>query len=167
MRDPDSERFSQCLAIDHALPPPDGESEADKPGSSDNTASARGSTRKILVADDNRDSANTLSMMLRMMGNEVRTAYDGVEAVEQACTFIPDIIFMDIGMPKLDGHGATRKIREADWGKQIYIVALTGWGQAEDIERSKEAGCSAHLVKPIDIDELEKLLAGELNPGAE
>ncbi len=114
---------------------------------------------RILVVDDNRDSGRTLSMLLQIKGHEVRTADDGLEAISAAEEFRPDIILMDVGMPKLNGYEATRRIRETKFGKDIMIVALTGWGQASDVARSLEAGCSAHLVKPVDFSELERLLA--------
>jgi CheY-like chemotaxis protein/two-component sensor histidine kinase len=117
-----------------------------------------GPARRVLVVDDNRDGANSLAMMLRLLGDEVRTAHDGVEAVEVAGRFRPEVILMDVGMPCLNGLDATRLIREQSWGKRITIIALTGWGQKGDREQSREAGCDGHLVKPVDLSELEKLL---------
>ncbi len=114
---------------------------------------------RILVVDDNHDSGHTLSMLLQIKGHEVRTASDGLEAIATAEEFRPEIILMDVGMPKLNGYEATRRLREKPFGKDIMIVALTGWGQASDVARSIEAGCSAHLVKPVDFAELERLLA--------
>jgi PAS domain S-box-containing protein len=115
--------------------------------------------RRVLVADDNLDAAESLSMLLTMMGHEVRAAHDGAQAVEQAEQFRPDLILMDVGMPRLDGLQAATRIRSMDWGASPVIVALTGWGQDADRERSKEAGCDAHLVKPLDFDRLMVLLA--------
>ncbi len=117
----------------------------------------------ILVVDDNRDSATSLALLLKMTGHETYTAYDGVEAVESAATFQPDVILLDIGLPKLNGLEVARKIRAAPWGKRMSLVALTGWGQAEDRRRSAEVGFNAHLVKPVDFSALTKLLA-ELRP---
>jgi PAS domain S-box-containing protein len=114
---------------------------------------------RILVVDDNQDAGRTLGMLLQINGHEVRNAQDGLEAVAVAEEFRPDVILMDVGMPKLNGYEATRRIRESSFGKDIFIIALTGWGQAEDIARSIDAGCSAHLVKPVDFVELEQLLA--------
>ncbi len=114
--------------------------------------------RRILVADDNEDSAASLAMMLEMMGNEVTTAHDGVRAVEEAAKFRPDIILLDIGMPRLNGYEACRQIRKETWGQQAIVIALTGWGQDEDRRRSKEAGFDHHLVKPVDPAALVKLL---------
>jgi signal transduction histidine kinase len=118
-----------------------------------------GSGQRLLVVDDNRDGARTLAMMLRLLGNEVRTAHDGLEAVSVAAEFRPQVILMDVGMPKLNGLEATKRIKSEPWGAETAIIALTGWGQDHDRERSKEAGCDGHLVKPVDIPELEKLLA--------
>jgi CheY-like chemotaxis protein len=117
------------------------------------------STFRILVVDDNHDSAYTLGLLLKVKGHEVRTAGDGLEAIATAEEYHPDIILMDVGMPKLDGYAATKRLRETPFGQDIMIIALTGWGRASDVTRSIEAGCSAHLVKPVDFAELERLLA--------
>jgi PAS domain S-box-containing protein len=114
--------------------------------------------RRILVADDNELAASTLSTLLRMMGNEVRTAGDGVEAVEIAAAFQPDIVLLDIGMPRLNGYDACRSIREQPWARDAILVALTGWGQDEARARSREAGFTHHLVKPVSPETLESLL---------
>jgi PAS domain S-box-containing protein len=118
-----------------------------------------GSRRRILVADDNRDSAASMAMMLELLGNEVRIAHDGLETVALSEQFRPQVVLMDIGMPRLNGYEATRRIREQPWGRDVTVIALTGWGQEEDRARSKEAGCDGHLVKPIDLPDLERLLA--------
>ncbi|WP_435021356.1 PAS domain S-box protein [Tundrisphaera sp. TA3] len=115
--------------------------------------------RRILVVDDNKDSARSMARLLKLMGNETRQAYDGIEAVEVAERFRPDVILMDMGMPRLNGYEATRRIRSQDWGRSTFIIAMTGWGQDRDRARSKEAGCSGHLVKPVDFADLERLLA--------
>ncbi len=115
--------------------------------------------RRILVVDDNRDSAMTLGMMLKLMGNDIQTAHDGLAAVEAAERFRPDMILLDIGLPKLNGYDACRRIREQPWSRGMEIVALTGWGQEEDRRRSKEAGFDDHLVKPVELAILQKLLA--------
>jgi CheY-like chemotaxis protein len=114
--------------------------------------------RRILVADDNRDSARTLAMMLKFMGNEVRAAHDGQEAVDLAASYQPDVVLLDIGMPKLNGYDAARHIREQPWSRDVVLIALTGWGQEEDKRRSQEAGFDHHLVKPIEPVVLEKVL---------
>jgi PAS domain S-box-containing protein len=127
----------------------------------DDAGPARPSARRrILVADDNRDSATSLAMMLQVMGNETRTAFDGLEALDVAAAFRPDVILLDIGMPRLNGYDACRRIREQPWGKDLVLVAVTGWGQDEDRRRSQESGFNSHLVKPVEPADLEKLLAG-------
>jgi PAS domain S-box-containing protein len=115
--------------------------------------------RRILVVDDHEDSAKIMAIMLKKMGNEPRTAFNGAEAIEVAEVFRPDLIFLDIGMPKLNGYDAARRIREQPWGRDILLVALTGWGQEEDKRRSREAGFNFHLIKPIEPGALKKLLA--------
>jgi CheY-like chemotaxis protein len=118
-----------------------------------------GAKRRVLVVDDNKDSGDTLALLLKVKGHEVYTARDGFEAIEKAAELRPEIILMDVGMPRLNGYDATRRIRETDYGRDIYIVALTGWGQASDVARSLEAGCSAHMVKPVDFAALDQLLS--------
>jgi CheY-like chemotaxis protein len=118
-----------------------------------------GPKRRILIVDDNRDACTTLSMLLRLRGHDVRTAYDGFQALAVTADFEPEVILMDVGMPKLDGYEATRRIRQLPAGKDAYIVALTGWSRSSDLQRSSDAGCSAHLVKPVDFAALERLLA--------
>jgi CheY-like chemotaxis protein len=100
-----------------------------------------------------------MAMMLKMMGNEVRTAHDGLAAVEAAADFRPDVILMDIGMPKLSGYEACGRIRALPLGKGALIVALTGWGQKNDRAHSRQAGFDGHLVKPLEPVALEALLA--------
>lgn len=115
--------------------------------------------RRILVVDDNRDAADSLAMLLRLAGNDVRTAYDGGEGIEVAESFRPDAVLLDIGMPTLNGHEACRRIRGNPWGEEIVVVALTGWGHEDDRRRTVEAGFDAHLVKPVDPATSLKLLA--------
>jgi CheY-like chemotaxis protein len=117
-----------------------------------------GPKRRILIADDNRDAVESLATMLLLSGNVVYTANDGVEAFEQAERLRPDVVLMDIGMPRLNGREATKRIRERDWGKRMVVIALTGWGQDADRRLSREAGCDDHLVKPVDFAELERLM---------
>ncbi|HJW55657.1 MAG TPA: ATP-binding protein, partial [Burkholderiaceae bacterium] len=117
---------------------------------------------RILVVDDNKDSAISLAIMLKIMGHELCTVHDGVEAVDAARTFRPDVILLDIGLPRLNGYEACRRIREQPWGARMVLIALTGWGHEEDKARSKEAGFNFHMVKPVDPDALEKLLSGLL-----
>jgi len=118
-----------------------------------------GGSRRVLVADDNEDSAETMAMLLEALGNEVRVAHDGAQAVEQAEAFRPSVVLLDIGMPRVDGYEAARRIRAQAWGRDMVLVALTGWGQDEDRRRSQEAGFDRHLIKPVDIDALQQVLA--------
>ena len=113
---------------------------------------------RILIADDNADGADSLAMLLRIHGHEVAIAYDGLQAVAEAETMRPDVVLLDIGMPKLNGFDACRRIREQPWGRDVYLVALTGWGQDTDRSSSEEAGFDHHLVKPVDLDALGRLL---------
>jgi CheY-like chemotaxis protein len=114
--------------------------------------------RRVLVADDNRDSAKTMAYLLQRLGADVRTAFDGEEAVATAEAFRPDVCLLDLGMPKLDGCETARRIRGTPWGRAMTLVALTGWSQDEDRRRSQEAGFDHHVVKPVDPKSLAKLL---------
>jgi CheY-like chemotaxis protein len=115
--------------------------------------------------DDNRDGADSVSEMLKLMGNDIRTAYDGQQGVDMAGEYRPDVVLLDIGLPKLNGYEACRRIREQPWDKKAVLIAVTGWGQDEDRLRSREAGFDRHLVKPVDPEDLMKVLA-ELKVGA-
>ena len=114
---------------------------------------------RILVVDDNRDAAIGLAELLSILGNETQTAHDGLEALEVAQAFRPDVTLLDIGMPKLNGFETCRRIRQQAWGESMVLYALTGWGQEEDQQRSLAAGFNAHLVKPVVLADLEALLA--------
>jgi PAS domain S-box-containing protein len=115
--------------------------------------------RRILVVDDNEDAAEWLATVLRLHGHETHVAYDGMEAVTTAERIRPDAVLLDIGLPRLDGYEACRRIRAQSWGRDLLLVALTGWGQDEDRQESRDAGFDAHLVKPVDDEVLLKLLA--------
>ncbi len=115
--------------------------------------------RRILVADDFPQSAETLARLLEKDGNEVQIAEDGVAAVEAAAEFLPDIVLMDIAMPRLDGYQAAKQIRQQPWGKQMILIALTGWGQQQDRRRTQEAGFDAHLTKPVNYAAIMDLLS--------
>jgi PAS domain S-box-containing protein len=128
-------------------------------GEKDHPAALKSSLR-ILIVDDNRDGADSLAMLLRIMGNTTRTAYDGQEGVAVAEAFRPNVIVLDLGLPNLNGYEACRRIRAQAWGKSVVLIAVTGWGQEEDRRRSQEAGFDQHLVKPVDPNALMKLLAG-------
>jgi signal transduction histidine kinase/ActR/RegA family two-component response regulator len=126
---------------------------------------------RIVVADDLRDSADSLALMLRLKGHDVQTARDGLQAVQAAATFRPDAVLLDIGMPKMNGYEAAREIRQQPWGKDLLLVALTGWGQDEDKRRALEAGFNHHLTKPVELAALEEVLAAvpvarQRRPGA-
>ena len=114
---------------------------------------------RILVVDDNRASADMIAMLLHLKGNEIRAANDGQEALEVAETFHPQLVLLDIGLPKLNGYEVARQIRGQPWSQDVILVALTGWGQDEVRRRSLEAGFNFHIVKPVGIAALEKLLA--------
>ena len=115
--------------------------------------------RRILIVDDNRDSADSLAMLMEITNNEAYLAHDGEEAVKAIERHRPEVVLLDIGLPKLDGHEVCRRVRQEPWGKDIVIIALTGWGQEDDRRKSQEAGFNGHLVKPIDYDKLLELLA--------
>ena len=122
-------------------------------------ASESPTERRVLIVDDNRDSADSLAMLLEITGNKTFLAHDGVEALEAVEKFRPEVVLLDIGLPKLDGHEVCRRVREKPWGKGIVIIALTGWGQEDDRRKSEAAGFNGHLVKPVDYDNLLSLLA--------
>ena len=113
---------------------------------------------RILVADDNDDAAESMSMWLELAGHEVRTARNGVEAVTMAEEFQPDVVLLDLGMPEMDGLEAARRFRTLEWGKRATLVAVTGWGQQRDRERTAGAGFDLHLVKPVNEVELFQAL---------
>jgi len=124
--------------------------------------SPSGARRRILIADDNPDSVEVLSLVLEHAGYEVRTAHDGLEAVRAAATFRPEVALLDIGMPGLNGYEAAQRIREQSGGWDMVLVAITGWGQEGDKRRAREAGFDHHLTKPVDPADLQKLLASVL-----
>lgn len=114
---------------------------------------------RILVVDDNADAADALAFMLRAAGHEVNTANDGLEALSISPVFRPDIVLLDLGMPNLNGYATAHRIREQSWGRDVLLVALTGWGQPKDRDRTTRAGFNAHLVKPVGVEELFGTLA--------
>lgn len=118
-----------------------------------------GSLRRSLVVDDNPDNAESLALLMRMHGDDVRTAHDGLAALEIGERFQPQVILLDIGMPQMNGYETCRALRERDWGREAIVIAQTGWGQPEDRERALQAGFDAHLVKPIEFVALTELLA--------
>jgi CheY-like chemotaxis protein len=118
---------------------------------------------RVLVVDDNLDAAESLSMMLGVLGYEVRTAYDGLEAVRAADEFLPEAALLDIGLPHISGYDVARHIRKSQ-GEDVLLVAITGWGTAEDVKRSIEAGFDHHFTKPADPERLRKILLEECPP---
>ena len=136
-------------------------SELVQPSSESDTMGA-GTSRRILIVDDNQDAATSLARILELLGHETRVAFDGVEALEAAETFEPDVAILDIGMPGLNGYEACRRMRERPWAGGTSFIALTGWGQEQDKRRASEAGFAFHLVKPVDSQDLDRLLAGML-----
>jgi signal transduction histidine kinase/ActR/RegA family two-component response regulator len=120
---------------------------------------APASGRRILIVDDNEDGADSLAMLLQLGGHETYIAHDGIEAVGAAERLRPDAVLLDIGLPKLNGYEVCRRIREQPWGKDLVLMAVTGWGQEEDRHRSRAAGFNTHIVKPVDPEAVMKLLA--------
>ena len=118
-----------------------------------------GSPRRILVVDDNVDGAKSLSILLRHFGHEVETAHDGLSALEIAKAWPPQVVLLDIGMPHMNGLEVARRLRGELGLTKAILVAMTGYGQNEDRQRSQEAGFNAHMVKPLDLDALQVLLA--------
>ena len=118
-----------------------------------------GISRRILIVDDMRDNANTLAMMLRALGHEVHVVYDGLEAVGAAERLRPEVVLLDIAMPGLNGYEACRQIRATEWGRSMFMIAQTGWGQEEDRRKAEEAGFDRHMLKPIDCATLVVVLS--------
>jgi CheY-like chemotaxis protein len=119
---------------------------------------ARSEKPRVLVVDDNIDAANSLGRLLSLLGKEVAVAHDGAAAVKEASRFRPHVVLLDIGMPGMDGIEAAERIQGLPDGHRIAIVALTGWGQDRDRDRTQAAGFAAHLVKPVQVDQLEAVL---------
>ena len=134
------------------------ESEPVTPGAPSPPVVPMPSGHRILIVDDNEDSAVTLSMLLQLEGNDTFIAHDGIAALEAAEKYRPDVMLLDLGLPRLNGHDVCRRVREQPWGKEIVIIAVTGWGQEEDRRRSRDAGFDGHLVKPVDRAALAQLL---------
>ena len=141
VRIPRKEQAAVRIGVDMSAPQ---ESQSDK--------------RRILVVDDNKDAADTLARLLKHLGHDSTAVYDGYSALELCETLKPDIVFMDIGMPEMDGFETARQLRNKEFGRNIMLVALTGWGQDQDRQRSAEAGFDKHLVKPVGFDILDQVL---------
>lgn len=138
--------------------------EQNQPGSKSEGIAAdplghKSSGLRVLVVDDNRDAAESLAKLLKALGNEVRITYDGPSALEEAATFRPNVVLLDIGLPGMSGYDVARRMRQMPEVKNAVLIAQTGWGQDEDKRLSEEAGFNAHLVKPLDATELRRLLA--------
>jgi len=114
---------------------------------------------RLLVVDDNKDAANSLALLLKLQGHEVRVAYSGAAALDIAASYRPDMILLDIGMPEMDGYEVARRLRQWPGFENVVLTALTGWGQQEDRRRAAEAGFNHHLVKPPEPKMLEGVLA--------
>lgn len=115
---------------------------------------------RVLVVDDNHDAAESMAVLLGLLGSQVHICYDGLEAVKAFSEFVPRVVLLDIGLPKLDGHAAAARIRALPGGESVTLIALSGYGRDEDFKRSSEAGFDHHLVKPVAPDTLIGLLAG-------
>jgi len=121
--------------------------------------------RRILVVDDHRDSADTLAILLTIMGHDVRTAYDGQEAIELAAQYRPEVVLLDIGLPAKSGYDVARELRNAHDRSQLILIAVSGYGQDDDRRRGREAGFDHHLVKPVRPEELKAIIGSLVFPG--
>lgn len=133
------------------------------PASSEDNAHHAGSTqqgKRILVVDDNVDAAESAAEILRILGNEVAVVHDGLAAVVAVEEWGPDTVLLDIGLPGIDGYEVARRVRQTARGKAVMLVALTGWGQDQDKQRSSESGFDQHWVKPVGLDKLKELSGG-------
>lgn len=128
------------------------------PAISSSPSPTQTSRRRILIADDNQDAMETLKLLLEMDGHEIHTASNGEAALALADQVIPEVMLLDLGMPGLSGFELATRVRERPWGNQVTLIAITGWGQAEDRRRSHEAGFNHHLTKPIEFSALQHLL---------
>jgi CheY-like chemotaxis protein len=114
----------------------------------------------VLIADDNRTATESLQLLLQLAGHEVRTAATGAEALAVAETFRPEVALLDLAMPGMNGLQVARRLRQTPWGRDIVLIALTGWGDEEDLKRTADAGFDHHLTKPIPPDAIEELIRG-------
>lgn len=127
-----------------------------KPALTESTAVA---SRRILVVDDSPDTAESLALLLRLQKHTVATAHDGAAAFAAAQTFKPEVVLLDIGLPDLDGYQVARRLRALPDGPALLLIAVSGYGRAEDLQRSEDAGFDHHLVKPVDVNQLNALIA--------
>ncbi|MEJ0038554.1 MAG: response regulator [Gammaproteobacteria bacterium] len=117
-------------------------------------------TGRIMVVDDLNDAAASLALVCELYGAQARVARDGLEALNVGASFLPDVVLMDISMPHMDGYEAARRLRAESWGKQVVLIALTGWGRQGDIEAARQAGFDGHLLKPVGAEALIDLITG-------
>jgi len=129
------------------------------PANPSDEQTSKAARKRILVVDDHRDAARVLGLLLDSMGHEVQTATDGQQALDTIASFHPDIVFLDIGLPQLDGYEVARRVRKRPDLNGTRLIALTGWSHAEDRQRTREAGFDAHLVKPVGVKTLKEVLA--------
>jgi signal transduction histidine kinase/ActR/RegA family two-component response regulator len=141
------------------LPIAEGPSVGAGPARKDLELADRVTPRRILVVDDNRDATDALTILLKTQGHLVRTAYDGIEAVEAAKAHRPEVVLLDLGLPRLNGYEVARAIRALPWGRQAELIAVTGYGQAEDRRLAAQAGFDRHLTKPVQAAQLKAILA--------
>jgi CheY-like chemotaxis protein len=118
-------------------------------------------SQRILIVDDNRDAAESMSALLELKGHAVQTAYDGVEAIKAVEVFAPEVVLLDIGLPNMDGYEVARRIRAMRSGKEVLLFALTGWGQESDKEQTRAAGFDEHLTKPVNAALISTLIAAQ------
>ncbi|WP_377155111.1 ATP-binding protein [Roseateles sp. UC29_93] len=131
--------------------------EDDRPADPDTFAG-----RRVLIADDNVDAADSLALLVELMGAQPRVVHNGLDAVAQAGQFQPELVLLDLGMPGLTGYEACARIKASPWGRDMVVVALTGWGQEKDRRKSREAGFDAHLVKPVSTEAIKALMASNV-----
>lgn len=133
---------------------------APREGAKQNDRASSGTPRRrVLVVDDHRDSARMLGILLDTLGHDVRTAHNGSQAIDDVTAFRPEVVFLDIGLPEIDGYEVARRLRAKPEGRDLKLIALTGWGHDEDRRRALEAGFDHHVVKPVTAKTLRELLA--------
>jgi PAS domain S-box-containing protein len=153
-----AESAGQDMGSTFVIRLPAAESSLGQPPTAEGSLPSGASSLRVLIVDDNRDAADSLAMLLRITGNEIRTTYDGLEALQVASDFRPEVVLLDIGLPKIDGHEVAQRLRREPWGQRICLIAVTGWSDESDRARSRAAGFDHHLVKPLDTGHLAKLL---------
>jgi CheY-like chemotaxis protein len=140
--------------VEATAPPP----RPSPPAQITTTTTTTGTRRRVLLVDDNKDVASSMSRWLRLIGHDVRVALDGIEAIRIAEQFRPEVALLDLAMPNVSGYDVARTLRSASWGKNMTIVAVTGWGREDDQRRSADAGFDRHMTKPVDPLALEIFL---------